>query len=91
MCEQIKNWNKLLLISLSNVQNFIANARKAKDLYNGSMMVQQTIIWIQNTLMFDGKECIKSKNCTKDTVNNPQEDMEVTFFLEDKIEEMMKK
>ena len=87
MCEQIKNWNKLLLISLSNVQNFIANARKAKDLYNGSMMVQQTIIWIQNTLMFDEKKCVKSKNCTKDTVNNPQEDMEVTFCLEDKIEE----
>ena len=50
MCLEFKGFNKLLLISLSNIQNYISSARKAKDLYNGSLLVKNTILEIQRVL-----------------------------------------
>lgn len=41
---------KLLLISFGNVQNFISNARKTIDLYNGSMIVQKLVLATQEIL-----------------------------------------
>lgn len=43
-------YNKLLLISFGNVQNFISNARKTIDLYNGSMIVQELVLATQEIL-----------------------------------------
>lgn len=45
-----KIYNKLLLISFGNVQNFISNARKTIDLYNGSMIVQKLVLATQEIL-----------------------------------------
>ena len=43
--------NKLLLISLSNIQNFISNARKTKDLYKGSTIVKDMILELQTMFL----------------------------------------
>lgn len=43
--------NKLLLISLSNIQTFISNARKTKDLYKGSTIVKDMILELQTMLL----------------------------------------
>ena len=42
--------NKLLLISLGNIQNYISNARKTIDLYNGSAIVKRLVLKIQDIL-----------------------------------------
>lgn len=48
--------NKLLLVSLSNIQNFISNARKTKDLYKGSTIVKDMILELQTMLLDLQKE-----------------------------------
>ena len=50
MCLESKGFNKLLLIYLSNIQNYISSARKTRDLYNGSLLVKDTILF-DNTYM----------------------------------------
>lgn len=53
--EEIKK-KKLLLVSLSNIQNFISNARKTKDLYKGSTIVKDMILELQTMLLDLQKE-----------------------------------
>ena len=65
MCLESKGFNKLLLISLSNIQNYISSARKIIDLYNGSLLVKDTILEIQRVL-FDNTHMEKCFQCCTD-------------------------
>lgn len=76
---------KLLLISFGNVQNFISNARKTIDLYNGSMIVQKLVLTTQKILYKINVNEMSSVKIDSD-INNF---IDCEFFIDigDKVEE----
>lgn len=76
---------KLLLISFGNVQNFISNARKTIDLYNGSMIVQKLVLTTQEILYEINVNELSSVKIDSDKNNI----IDCMFFInnEDKVEE----
>ena len=80
-----KIYNKLLLISFGNVQNFISNARKTIDLYNGSMIVQKLVLATQEILYKIDVNEMSSVKIDSD-INNF---IDCEFFIDtgDKVEE----
>lgn len=80
-----QTYNKLLLISFGNVQNFISNARKTIDLYNGSMIVQKLVLATQEILCKIDKNVLSNAKIDRDTNHFTNCD----FFIDkgDKLEE----